>query len=553
MKKNYFLLFTLLIFGQINSQVLNQNANWPNPAWTITGTYNSNPLAFESNPTITSSFAYDDDDAGSASNDDIAAESPVINLTPAFNALEKSIRVNVQYAYNFLGNDVLRFEYWNADTSTWIDWGGNLPENNDLVSDNYCAVPKTLYTTPVMDISLFTPTQLSGFKYRIYWNDNLTGGGWNWGFCFDSPVISSVPLTLPDYANLQFPATAITSVGGTDVTIYAQVYEAGLTDVAPNIIGQAPGIQAWIGYSSTNTNPNTWTNWIPATWNAGHVSNNDEYQIGLGSTLAPGTYYYASRFSLTTGPYVYGGLANFWNATTAISGVLTVNPIPNDNCSGAIPLTAGGVFADYPLNGSVLYSTTSSVVIPICPTFAPAGNSDVWYSVAIPASGSLTIETQASTTNPIGDTVLVAFSGTCTTLAPLTCNDDTTGLYSTITLTGQTPLSVVYVGVWKYGTTAPNATTNGFRISAYDASLSNSTFENNNFIAYPNPVKDILNISFSQNIEKVQVINLLGQEVLTKAMNTNEGQIDMSGLTQGAYLVRVTSNNQVKTIKVIKE
>jgi hypothetical protein len=48
-------------------------------------------------------------------------------------------------------------------------------------------------------------------------------------------------------------------------------------------------------------------------------------------------------------------------------------------------------------------------------------------------------------------------------------------------------------------------------------------------------------------------MNLLGQEVITKSINSNQSQIDMSNLPQGTYLVKVTSENQVKTIKVIKE
>jgi hypothetical protein len=91
-----------------------------------------------------------------------------------------------------------------------------------------------------------------------------------------------------DYCNLQFPFTA-----SAPVTVYAQVYEPGITD-AP---GQGVGISAWIGVSNTNTNPDTWTNWTPATYNV-DVNNNDEYQAPIGSGLSPGTYYYASRFQV---------------------------------------------------------------------------------------------------------------------------------------------------------------------------------------------------------------------------------------------------------------
>src|SRR5690606_21781938 len=94
---------------------------------------------------------------------------------------------------------------------------------------------------------------------------------------------------------------------GDSTTVYARVYEGGLTDTTS---GAAPGIEAWIGISpeGSNTNPDTWSTWIPATFNVEtDGNNNDEYQANIGSTLMPGIYYYASRFRLNGGPYVYGG------------------------------------------------------------------------------------------------------------------------------------------------------------------------------------------------------------------------------------------------------
>jgi hypothetical protein len=46
---------------------------------------------------------------------------------------------------------------------------------------------------------------------------------------------------------------------------------------------------------------------------------------------------------------------------------------------------------------------------------------------------------------------------------------------------------------------------------------------------------------------------MLGQEVLAKAINDSQSRIDMSNLSRGTYLVRITADGQVKTIKVIKE
>jgi hypothetical protein len=88
---------------------------------------------------------------------------------------------------------------------------------------------------------------------------------------------------------------------------------------------------------------------------------------------------------------------------------------------------------------------------------------------------------------------------------------------------------------------------------AMESSLSNVNFDTNSFTAYPNPVKDILNVSFDQNIIDIAVYNLLGQKMLLMNINSNKGQIDMSNLASGTYLVRVNTENEVKTIKVIKQ
>jgi len=126
--------------------------------------------------------------------------------------------------------------------------------------------------------------------------------------------------TLPqlDFVNLQYPPTA-TIVSGNSLDVFAQVYEPGLTEAA----GQGADITAWVGYSTTDTNPNTWTNWVLATFNK-QSDNNDEYKAIVGSALAGGKYYYASRFKYGLNDYVYGGLNGLWDATNSKSGVLTV-------------------------------------------------------------------------------------------------------------------------------------------------------------------------------------------------------------------------------------
>ena len=73
MKKITLLIVFLLLTFVSFSQVLNQPANWPNANWTTSGTYNAAGLLGD--PSVDNSFAFDDDAAGSTSDDDIASES----------------------------------------------------------------------------------------------------------------------------------------------------------------------------------------------------------------------------------------------------------------------------------------------------------------------------------------------------------------------------------------------------------------------------------------------------------------------------------------------
>lgn len=86
-----------------------------------------------------------------------------------------------------------------------------------------------------------------------------------------------------------------------------------------------------------------------------------------------------------------------------------------------------------------------------------------------------------------------------------------------------------------------------------DPELSNGDFDNSNFKYYPNPVKDVLNLSYKQDITSISIYNLLGQKVLENAINSNTAQINMSGLANGNYIIKVISENQTRIIKVLKE
>lgn len=71
---------------------------------------------------------------------------------------------------------------------------------------------------------------------------------------------------------------------------------------------------------------------------------------------------------------------------------------------------------------------------------------------------------------------------------------------------------------------------------------------------YPNPVKDILNLSYDEKISTVSIYNSAGQEVLTQSVNASKGSVNVSGLVSGTYVAKVNvADNTVKTVKIIKQ
>ena len=212
-----FTLFLIIIFAftETNAQVLSQNANWPNGDWTLSGTFTSSGLL--SDPTTTgSTFTFDDDEAGSSSDDTIQAASPEIDLTSASNAGETWITITGSYVYRPLGNDILTIETYNADTATWSvleTFVGNAANNSYQTCSGTDA-----YVSTVLDISGFTPTQLSGFRYRFSYDDL---DGWQWGWCLTSPtIVSQEPPACPNPINLA-------AINVTETTADLQWTEAG--------------------------------------------------------------------------------------------------------------------------------------------------------------------------------------------------------------------------------------------------------------------------------------------------------------------------------------
>ena len=70
---------------------------------------------------------------------------------------------------------------------------------------------------------------------------------------------------------------------------------------------------------------------------------------------------------------------------------------------------------------------------------------------------------------------------------------------------------------------------------------------------YPNPVKDILYINAQKSIKNISVFSLNGQELLNNKINKTTTNFDISILANGVYLIRIETENDLKTLKFIKQ
>ncbi len=276
MRKTVLSLLLIFVFQQIFSQV-NEPANWPNASWTLSGVYE--PFSIQGDPTSVSNFGFSDEDAGDGSINNIAAESPIVDITPAITAGENFIIINSTYVFNF-GNvgDSLTTQYWDADTSTWSNWGTPIEQSTPgSAGFNFCDGPFVAFSTDLLDISSFTASQLTGFRYRIVYDD---GGDLALGFCMSSPTLTSStgPSACPDVSNISVSDIAIDNaniswdLGGVEtaweVTVQPQGTGVPTTNgqaAATNINFNASGLNESIAYEvyvRANCLVDGFSNWI---------------------------------------------------------------------------------------------------------------------------------------------------------------------------------------------------------------------------------------------------------------------------------------------------
>ncbi|WP_205729739.1 T9SS type A sorting domain-containing protein, partial [Flavobacterium bernardetii] len=122
-----------------------------------------------------------------------------------------------------------------------------------------------------------------------------------------------------------------------------------------------------------------------------------------------------------------------------------------------------------------------------------------------------------------------------------------------IILTGETSqtFTPTVVGDYKVEITLGGCTNTSSCVTV--TTLETTSFDSTNFVYYPNPTSDILHITNGNLIEEVNVINLIGQQMISTKFNSKEIQLNLATLPTGTYFITIKSEGKSKTIKILKQ
>lgn len=153
---------------------------------------------------------------------------------------------------------------------------------------------------------------------------------------------------------------------------------------------------------------------------------------------------------LTPGSTIYIRFWDYGGTDFGTFGICVYDPpaTTNDECITAIPVTVG-TSCNYTTYSNVGATSSSGAPAPGCASYSTG---DVWFSAVVPADGHLVFDSQ---TGSLTDCGMAVYSGTCSSLTLIECDDDDSnnGSMPMLNLSSLTPGSTVYIRFWDYGGT----------------------------------------------------------------------------------------------------
>jgi len=355
-------------------------------------------------------------------------------------------------------------------------------------------------------------------KFEFKYNPSFTGFSQN--RTLTGTYLDTCGNTTNFVYNLSSAATCIANAPG----FYYSTGDGNWHDNPKALLASSPNAIAPLFYSATYSPKVT----IGVELNGGSISwTDDNGMTAITNGANTGKFQFAYDPAFTnvaggetrtlTGAYkdTCGFITNFVYTLSSTATCVFIAPIPNYAIAGkwVNNLTTASTSVNISLSIDPLTTFSVSADLQINPGTGDSNGTYSWSDSSGYVSGPS------------------ATYKTITLLSTLSAGetDDVTGIYSD-----------------KCG----NATTYVFHLSS-PAALGTDKFQQGAFKMYPNPADTNLNISFKGDL-KISVLNISGQQVLSTRSISNQGSVDVSGLSRGIYFLKAVTNGESTVKKFIK-
>lgn len=423
-------------------------------------------------------------------------------FTPTTNGI---VDLSSDLPINVAPNSVdTRVSVWSGTCATLTCIGGA----DDISASNY--------------LTTFSFDAIVGNTYYIQWDDRWDAAGFDFTFTF-TPV-SCFPVST---------VNAPTNTATTSITLNwtASASAPSSYDVEYGPVGFAQGTGTTV---STSTNSIALTGLTPST----------NYDFYVRSNCGTSQSNYSTANTFTTAkilPYT----TNFDSTNSLIGWTLATNG------PGGQGYNATGTAGQGGSNGYWIFASSTTTANNNW-LFSPA--------VSLQAGEQVTVSfyTRAST-SPRTLRVTVGTNNTTaaqtTQIAALTIASGTVWNLNTIPVYTAPAAGIYYFGF--NDNSAATATVVNMRLDTFSftTNLGTNDFLSSKFSVYPNPVNNVINFSNDQNavVSSVDMTDLNGRVIKSLKVNATEGQISVSDLATGMYMMKITTDQGIAVKKIVKQ
>ncbi len=106
----------------------------------------------------------------------------------------------------------------------------------------------------------------------------------------------------------------------------------------------------------------------------------------------------------------------------------------------------------------------------------------------------------------------------------------------------------VYIAINHVGADQFGFQVDDFKVTADVLGVNDAVFQGFNYFVANNQ----LNLSANTSMEKVALYNMLGQQVVSQKLNSNNETVELSGLQSGVYIATISIDGARKSFKIVK-